>query len=156
MSRYLVDRIERNPRTSRSCCTPRCASCSATTALEAVVVEDNRTGERETLEARALFVFIGARRTRTGWADSSTLDDGGYILTGPRRRADAPASSPTARARAAAARDEPPGVFAVGDVRSGSIKRVASAVGEGSMAVRLVHERIGDRASGEAVVHTQT
>ena len=49
-----------------------------------------------------------------------------------------------------------PGVFAAGDVRSGSIKRVASAVGEGSIAIRMVHERIGDRARGEAVVHTQT
>jgi thioredoxin reductase (NADPH) len=49
-----------------------------------------------------------------------------------------------------------PGVFAAGDARSGSIKRVASAVGEGSIAIRMVHERVGDRRRGRAVVHTQT
>jgi thioredoxin reductase (NADPH) len=82
-------------------------------------------------------VFIGASPC-TGWlGDAVALDSGGYVLTGP-----------------AAAREEPGGeaplpletsvrgVFAAGDVRSGSVKRVASAVGEGAMAVRMVHERL--------------
>ena len=87
-------------------------------------------------------MFIGAA-PRTDWlAGTVALDSGGYVRTGPdaawRREDDAD------RAAAAPALLETslPGVFAAGDVRSGSIKRVASAVGEGAMAVRLVHEHL--------------
>jgi thioredoxin reductase (NADPH) len=91
-------------------------------------VEDNRTGERCTFEASDLFVFIGADPC-VGWlADSVELDEKGYVRTGS--------------GDALPLETSLPGVFAVGDVRSGSIKRVASAVGEGSMAVRLVHEHL--------------
>jgi thioredoxin reductase (NADPH) len=101
--------------------------------LEALVVEDNRTGSRHTVDAMLLFVFIGADPC-TGWLRGSVaLDDHGYVQTG-----DA-AAQPLAEAPQLL-ETSLPGVLAVGDVRSGSIKRVASAVGEGAMAVRLVHE----------------
>ena len=93
--------------------------------------------ERRRIESRALFVFIGAEPFTRWLGDELALDEKGFVLTGP------------AAARAAGlGRDcllletSLPGVLAAGDVRSGSIKRVASAVGEGSMAVRLVHERL--------------
>jgi len=116
--------------------------------LEGVVVEDSRSGERRTLPVRALFVFIGAA-PHTGWlAGQLALDDDGYVLTG----ADAAraAGDGTSGEGTAWVGDRPPlgletsrpGVFAAGDVRSGSIKRVASAVGEGAMAVRLVHQHL--------------
>jgi thioredoxin reductase (NADPH) len=132
MSRYLADRIERTPGIEVLRHT-EVRELVGEGALEAVVVEDNRTGSRRRLEARALFVFIGAE-PHTGWlGDRLALDDRGFILTG-----------------ADAVRDDGrqpflletslPGVFAAGDVRSGSIKRVTSAVGEGAMAIRLAHE----------------
>jgi thioredoxin reductase (NADPH) len=138
MSRYLADRILHDSRIELHLHTEVRELVGERGVLEAVVVEDNRTGERRTLPARELAVFIGASPC-TGWlGDAVALDSGGYVLTGP----------------AAAAREEPGGeaplpletsvrgVFAAGDVRSGSVKRVASAVGEGAMAVRMVHERL--------------
>ena len=101
------------------------------------MVEDNRSGERRRLSVRALFVFIGAQ-PQTAWlGDQLTVDDHGFLLSGgeangladPSRR---PLPVETSRS----------GVFAVGDVRHGSVKRVASAVGEGGMAIHMVHERL--------------
>lgn len=143
MSRYLADQIERSADVEVMRHT-EVRELVGDRALEALVVEDNRTRERHTLEARTLFVFIGAE-PNAGWlGDHLALDDRGFILTG----ADAVRSAP-ASARPGAGRQPPlpletswPGVFAAGDVRSGSIKRVASAVGEGAMAVRLVHEHL--------------
>ena len=112
--------------------------------LNGMVVEDNRSGARRTLGARALFVFIGAE-ANTGWLEGAVeLDESGFVLTG----GDVDRSSLEGDVWAGLAR-EPypletslPGVFAAGDARSGSIKRVSSAVGEGSMAVRLVHQHL--------------
>jgi thioredoxin reductase (NADPH) len=91
--------------------------------------------------ARALFVFIGAMPC-TGWLGGLVdLDDSGFVRTGP----DAgPACGAGAEAgwRPSLLETSRPGMFAVGDVRSGSVKRVAAAVGEGAMAIRLAHERI--------------
>jgi thioredoxin reductase (NADPH) len=139
MSRYLVDRIERTPNVDVLRCA-RVRELVGEEALRALVVEDLRTGERKTVEARALFVFIGAE-PHTDWLRGQlALDDNGFVLTGW----DANGQDGSRRMLLETSR---PGVLAVGDVRSGSIKRVASAVGEGSMAVRLVHEhleRMGD------------
>jgi thioredoxin reductase (NADPH) len=136
MSRYLADRVRRLPNVDvrtrsevRELCGER--------RLEAVIVEDRRTGTRERLPAHALFVFIGAD-PHTGWLRGTVaLDDGGYVVTG------AAEDLGGGGRRALLLETDLPGVLAVGDVRSGSIKRVASAVGEGSMAVRLVHEHLG-------------
>ncbi|MEU4410386.1 FAD-dependent oxidoreductase [Streptosporangium sp. NPDC023963] len=127
MSRYLTDRIRDHPRVEVTLGTEVRELVGART-LEAVLVENRRTGERTLLETRSLFVLIGAD-PRTGWLSSAvTLDDRGFVVTG----FDGGLPLETSL----------PGVFAVGDVRSRSVKRVASAVGEGATAVRLVHEHV--------------
>jgi len=104
------------------------------------MVAGRRDGTRRDLDARALFAFIGAD-PRTGWLDGVlALDRSGFILTG--RDAPGPGGQDIGRLPL---ETTVPGVFAAGDVRSGSIKRVASAVGEGSMAVRLVHDHLARR-----------
>ena len=143
MSRYLADRIERSPKVE-VLRTTEVRELVGDRALEALVVENNQTGERRRIEARELFVFIGAK-PHTGWlGDKLALDDCGFVLTGR-------AARPAENGEGQDAGHEPylletslPGVFAAGDVRSGSIKRVASAVGEGAMAIRLVHARLQD------------
>ena len=151
MSRYLADRIERNSDIDVHLHSEVRELCGRD-ALEALVVEDNRTGDRERIEARALFVFVGAAPHTRWLGDNMALDSGGYILTGP----DACNGDMSDGRVPLMLETSLPAVFAAGDVRSGSIKRVASAVGEGSIAIRMVHERVGDRAGGQAVVHTQT
>jgi thioredoxin reductase (NADPH) len=143
MSRYLADRIERSPKVE-VLRTTEVRELVGDRALEALVVENNQTGERRRIEARELFVFIGAK-PHTGWlGDKLALDDRGFVLTGR-------AARPAENGEGQDAGHEPylletslPGVFAAGDVRSGSIKRVASAVGDGAMAIRLVHARLQD------------
>jgi thioredoxin reductase (NADPH) len=145
MSRYLVDRIEHNPKVEVMT-TTEVRQLLGDGTLEAVVVENNRTGEREIVEAKAMFVFIGAR-PRTGWLDGQVaLDDKGFVLTG--QEAAPPGGSPQGLVNEFL-ETSLPGIFAAGDVRHGSIKRVASAVGEGSMSVRLVHDHLGS-ATGVA------
>lgn len=143
MSRYLVDQIHRHPRVTVRLHT-EVREVHGDGALTAVVTEDNRTGERHSIQAHALFVFIGADPNTSWLAGTIELDRHGFVPTGPaalysdtdgnrRRRQRQPMLLETSR----------PGVFAAGDVRSGSVKRVASAVGEGSMAIRQIHEYFG-------------
>jgi thioredoxin reductase (NADPH) len=141
MSRYLIDRIM-NAENVELLANTEVGELMGEDRLEGVVVEDNRSGARQTLDARALFVFIGAE-ANTGWLNRTVeLDERGFVLTG--RELDGSVLDDDAwRERLR----EPflletslPGVFAAGDVRSGSIKRCASAVGEGAMAVKFVHQ----------------
>jgi len=130
MSRYLVDQTEGNPAVEVLTSTEVKQLCGQGGELEAVVVENNRTGMRRRLDTRLLFGFIGSAPA-TGWLRGAVaLDDKGFVRTGPPAGADNVLETSW------------PGVFAVGDVRSGSIKRVASAVGEGAMAVRFIHEHL--------------
>ncbi|HKR50085.1 MAG TPA: FAD-dependent oxidoreductase [Pseudonocardiaceae bacterium] len=139
MSRYLADRIERDP-WIEVLLHSEVRELLGDKSLEAMVVQDNESGQRRTLEAREMFVFIGATPCTDWLAGTLALDSGGYVLTGAdAARAANGQFDELGRAPLLLETTEP-GVFAVGDVRSGSIKRVASAVGEGSMAVRLVHE----------------
>jgi thioredoxin reductase (NADPH) len=151
MSRYLVDQIERSAVEVVRHTEVR--ELVGDRMLEALIVEDVRTGERRSIAARALFVFIGAR-PHTGWlGDQLELDEHGFVVTGARvgRAAWEGATAATGR-QPLPLETSRPGVFAAGDVRSGSVKRVASAVGEGAMAIHLVHEHLQDlpdaRASG--------
>jgi thioredoxin reductase (NADPH) len=129
MSRYLVDQLERAPGVEVMLST-EVKDLVGDRVLEGLVVENVETGERQTVDARALFVFIGAT-PHTAWlGDLLELDEDGFILTG----------SETGSGALPLLETSAPGVFAAGDVRSGSIKRLASAVGEGSMSVRLVHQ----------------
>ena len=117
--------------------------------LTEVGVEDTRTGERHAIQTRALFFFIGAV-PNTAWLGGTVeLDDHGFISTGPAalysdgdgdrhpRSLSRPPRQPMML------KTSRPGVFAAGDARSVSVKRVASAVGEGSMAVRQIYEHFG-------------
>jgi thioredoxin reductase (NADPH) len=137
MSRYLLDQIERHPNIHAS---PRTevTGLVGEQKLEGVDLRDNASGETSTVPVCGLFVFIGANPC-TGWLGGQLAEDShGFLLTGSEvpgnhheRLDGAPLVLETSRA----------GIFCVGDVRSRSIKRVAAAVGEGSMAVRLVFER---------------
>jgi len=133
MSRYLIDEIARHKRIELLTET-EVVALHGDAGLDGITVEHKRDGAHD-LDARALFVFIGAD-PHTDWLDGAVeLDEAGFILTGrdlPSTNGGPPLPLETSR----------PGVFAAGDVRSGSIKRVASAVGEGSMAVRLVHDHL--------------
>ena len=142
MSRYLVDRIERAGTVEVRRHT-EVQALRGEEALDAVVTEHNQTGETETISTSGLFVFIGAT-PHTGWLDGAVAQtDSGFLPTG------SDLTRPDLHAWAPGDRDpfvletSRPGVFAAGDVRVGSIKRVASAVGEGSMAVKLVHRHLG-------------
>jgi thioredoxin reductase (NADPH) len=130
MSRYLVDQIERAPGVEVMLNT-EVRELVGDRVLEGLIVESTETGERRTVDARAVFVFIGAK-PHTAWlGDLVGLDEEGFILTG---RGVGGRALPLETSR--------PGVFAAGDVRSGSLRRLASAVGEGSMAIGLVHQHL--------------
>jgi thioredoxin reductase (NADPH) len=155
MSRYLVDQIERHDRIDVLAHTEVREVRGQDGVLEAVIVEDNQTGERRQLPARAMFVFIGAEPHVDWLGQQVALDEKGFVLTGS-DAARAAASHPMPDGDPV--HDRPPlllettrhGVFAAGDVRSGSIKRVAAAAGEGAMVVRLIHEHLdgaGTRSS---------
>ncbi|KIF03442.1 cyclic nucleotide-binding protein [Streptomyces sp. RSD-27] len=140
MSRYLVDQVERNPKIE-VLLHNEVRGVAGEEKLESLTVEDNASGERREVRAAALFVFIGAR-PRTEWLkDVLALDEKGFVLTGADARAAADASRWASLGRGPLLLETTlPGVFAAGDVRSGSVKRVASAAGEGAMAIRFVHE----------------
>jgi thioredoxin reductase (NADPH) len=147
MSQYLIDRIARHPAItvmSRS----GVREVDGAGRLERVTVEDLTTSTRRTVPAAALFVLIGAEPHTQWLAESVVLDSNGFIVTGP----DLSGQGRKPPAREELGRDpylleaSLPGVFAVGDVRSGSVKRVASAVGEGSIAIRFASEHLGRRA----------
>jgi thioredoxin reductase (NADPH) len=141
MSRYLIDRIKAT--SNIEVLTQTCvAALVGENELTGVTVEHKYTGEGRTIDVAAFFIFIGADAPTTWLADTLALDEKGFISTG--------LSVKTAPAWQGAARDpflfeaSLPGVFAVGDVRSGAIRRAASAVGEGSMAVRLCHAYLAE------------
>jgi thioredoxin reductase (NADPH) len=110
--------------------------------LEHLVLRDRVTDDTETVPADALFVFIGAR-PHTDWLDAAlALDDNGFVLTGRDLTEACPGRWPLERPPAWLEASIP-GVFAAGDIRHGSVKRVAAAVGEGSTAAMLVREQLG-------------
>jgi thioredoxin reductase (NADPH) len=112
-------------------------------------VRISRAGQGESgLAVSGLFVFIGAK-PRTGWlAGQLAEDDRGFLLTGN----DIPASwFGGETATPLFLETSRPGIFAVGDVRSGSVKRAAAAIGEGSMAVRLVFDRLQSTGSTDPI-----
>jgi thioredoxin reductase (NADPH) len=139
MSRYLVDEIDASERIE-VLTHVEVSELRGESGLRAVIVRDTETGERKELDAEALFVFIGAS-PHTDWLRGQVaMDEDCFLLTGR----DIPDEDLAAHGDEGPyfLETSQPGVFAVGDVHSGSIKRVASAVGEGSMAVRLVYQRL--------------
>jgi thioredoxin reductase (NADPH) len=144
MSRYLIQRIEENPAIELHYNT-QIVAMDGDTHLENVTWKDNKTGETSTHLIRHVFIMTGAS-PRTDWLQNCVaMDDKGFILTG--RDMDGVSS----QTRAWPLSRSPymletslPGVFAVGDVRAGNVKRVASAVGEGSIAIHLVHRVLAE------------
>jgi thioredoxin reductase (NADPH) len=138
MSLYLVSRILATP-TIEVRLRTEVVAAHGSDHLEAVTVADRDTGTREDVPTSWLFVFIGAV-PRTDWLGSAVARDAkGFVLTGPDvLAADDPPLWTLARPPLAL-ETSVPGLFAAGDVRLDSMKRVASAVGEGAMSVYLVH-----------------
>ncbi|HXU48599.1 MAG TPA: NAD(P)/FAD-dependent oxidoreductase, partial [Candidatus Binatia bacterium] len=140
MSRYLIERIEQNPAIDLHYRT-EITGLDGGNHLESVTWRDGK-GETATADIRHVFIMAGAS-PRTDWLHGCVALDGkGFILTGP----DVDAAAEGVRSATAGPRQmletSLPGVFAVGDVRSGNVKRVASAVGEGSIAISLVHRAL--------------
>lgn len=139
MSQYLIDQIEATENIEvRTYATVQ--EVKGDTNLEALVIADVRTGATETVRATSLFIFIGAS-PRTDWLDGTIArDKQGFVLTG------SDLISEGKRPRGWSLERDPflletsvPGIFAAGDVRYGSVKRVASGVGEGAIAVQFIH-----------------
>jgi thioredoxin reductase (NADPH) len=141
MSQYLVDRIYGTDRIDvRLHASVR--ACHGTDRLDALTIEDVRTGETTREDTHYLFVFIGAH-PRTEWlADTIALDELGFILTGPDLDPDTHLRNWPLERDPFLLETNVPGVFAAGDVRHESVKRVASAVGEGSVSVHFVHRHL--------------
>jgi thioredoxin reductase (NADPH) len=140
MSYYLIQQVESIPNITVRTCTEVVAA-QGTDHLERLTLRDSNTGQSQTVNAAYLFVFIGAA-PRTDWLDGVILrDQRGFVPTGP----DLPTSGQNRPPGWELDRvpyhleTSVPGVFVAGDVRAESAKRVASAVGEGAMAVMLVH-----------------
>jgi len=144
MSRYLVRRIEETPAIELKTCT-EIVALEGTDHLARVRVRDNRTGATSEQEIRHVFLMTGAVPNTVWLAGCVALDGNGFIKTGPDLSKDEldaarwPLSRPPFLLETSL-----PGVFAVGDVRGGNIKRVASAVGEGSIAVAFVHRVLAE------------
>ena len=140
MSRYLIRRIEDNPTIDLRTHTELIA-LEGNDHLERVTWRDRQTGTVETLDIRHVFVMTGASPSTKWLEDCVVLDAKGFIKTGPDLSRDELAAAEWPLARPPYLLETSlPGVFAVGDVRGGNVKRVASAVGEGSIAVAFVHQ----------------
>jgi thioredoxin reductase (NADPH) len=140
MSRYLIRRIDENPAIVLRTHT-QIVALDGNGSLERIQWRDDQTGEIESHDIRHLFIMTGAV-PNTGWLHGCVvLDENGFVKTGPDLSPEEldKANWPLAR-RPYLLETSRPGIFAVGDVRGGNVKRVASAVGEGSIAVAFVHQ----------------
>ncbi|MBF6488975.1 FAD-dependent oxidoreductase [Nocardia otitidiscaviarum] len=139
MSHYLIQQIEQIPNIKVHTRT-EVVSADGDDHLERIVLRDNTTGAEEKVDAERLFLFIGAA-PETDWLDGTvTRDAAGYVVAGPDLMVDGERPAGWELPRPPGHLETSvPGVFVAGDVRSESAKRVASAVGEGAMAVMLVH-----------------
>lgn len=144
MSRYLIQRLTENPRIELHLNT-EIVSLEGSDRLQRVVWRNKSTGATETRDIRSVFVMAGAS-PHTQWLSGClALDEKGFILTGRDLENHANGNAPWPLKRPPQMLETSlPGVFAAGDVRSGNVKRVASAVGEGSISVHLVHRVLGE------------
>jgi len=147
MSRYLIHRLTQNPRIDLHLDTEIIA-LEGSARLERVAWQNKKTGETSTRSIRHVFIMTGAS-PRTEWLRGCVaMDHKGFILTG--RDLDNPAPGdenprwPLLRPPQML-ETSLPGVFAVGDVRAGNVKRVASAVGEGAISIHLVHQALAEQ-----------
>ena len=142
MSHYLIEQIERTPNITIRSCVEVVDICGDDDHLTGLWLEDRRTGEREKVDCPRMCCFIGAT-PRTDWLEEAGIarDDHDFILSGPdvSKVSGWMLDRPPHHLETSV-----PGVFVAGDVRSDSAKRVAAAVGEGSMAVMLVHRYLAE------------
>jgi thioredoxin reductase (NADPH) len=133
MSSYLTSRLEADPaiKVEYNC---EVTALEGGEHLESVTIRNAATGQSRKVAARALFIMVGAAPNTEWLSGLVTLDDKGFVVTGVGRPA-----SPFATSY--------PGIFAVGDVRAGSVKRVASAVGEGSVVISKIWEHVKQNAN---------
>jgi thioredoxin reductase (NADPH) len=139
MSRYLIERIEATPNIELMFNTEVTAlHGGADSGLDRITLRSRLSGEDSTAEIRNLFLFVGADPA-TGWLDGCgvTLDRAGFVVTGAQ-------SEQNAGRLVSPLETSVPGVFAVGDVRSGSVKRVGGAIGEGAQVVAALHGFLAD------------
>jgi thioredoxin reductase (NADPH) len=134
MSSYLANRLKADPRITIEY-GAEVAALQGTDHLEALTIRDVRTGASRVVETRALFIMVGALPNTEWLSGLVELDDKGFVITGSGIGS---AASPFATSL--------PGIFAVGDVRAGSTKRVASSVGEGSVVISKVWEFVNRKA----------
>jgi thioredoxin reductase (NADPH) len=139
MSSYLSSRLEADPRVSIEYGSEVIA-LSGSDRLEALTIRDGKTGASRVVETCGLFIMVGAAPNTEWLAGLVRLDDKGFVITESRP---GEVASPFATSM--------PGIFAVGDVRAGSVKRVASAVGEGSVVISRVWEFINRAASAPSL-----
>lgn len=144
MSQYLIDQIDETDNIDVRAHT-HVIRAIGDEHLEAIELENVASGETETVPASFLFIFIGAEPSHEWLGDTVACDDHGYILTGPDLLIDnqLPEAWPLPR-HPFHLETSTPGIFATGDVRHGSIRRVAGAVGEGSTAIQLVHRYLSE------------
>ena len=126
MSSYLSSRLEADPRITIEY-GAEVSALHGAEHLEALTIRDTKTGASRVVDTRALFIMVGAAPNTEWLSGLVKLDDKGFVITG-----EGSAASPFATSQ--------PGIFAVGDVRAGSVKRVASSVGEGSVVISKVWE----------------
>jgi thioredoxin reductase (NADPH) len=141
MSRYLIERIEATPNIELVFNTEVVGlEGTKDVSLERVRWRSRLSGEESTADIRNLFLFVGAEPA-TGWLDGCgvTVDRGGFVVTGAQSEQNQGRPVPPLETSV-------PGVFAVGDVRSGSVKRVGGAIGEGAQVVAALHGFLGDTA----------
>ncbi|MDP9219373.1 MAG: NAD(P)/FAD-dependent oxidoreductase, partial [Actinomycetota bacterium] len=145
MSQYLIDQVTAQSNIEVRVCT-RVETCSGDGHLELLTLVDDATGGREDIKASHLFIFIGAQPQTSWLPDTVVKDKDGFVVTGRDLIIDGE------RPRGWNLSREPyllesslPGLFVAGDVRAQSVKRVASAVGEGALAVTLVHQYLEGR-----------
>jgi thioredoxin reductase (NADPH) len=142
MSQYLVRQIEATPNVDVRTGT-EVVDGGGDGWVDHLVLRDRTSGAEETVRAHGLFLMIGAR-PHTEWLPPTVeRDPGGFVMTGPDL---SPAALAEFGRRPLELETSIPGVLAVGDVRHGSVKRVASAVGEGSIAIQLVHRLLAEPA----------
>ncbi len=143
MSQYLIDQIKKTPNIQVEA-HARVAELHGDSRLEAISIHCADSGQTDRVPANSLFVFIGAEPNTDWLAGVVERDERGFILTGSDLMRDGK------RPRGWSLDRDPyltetsvPGIFAAGDVRHGSVKRVASGVGEGAMAVQFIHQYLG-------------